>query len=203
MEGEADDGREVQVAKIDLMIDGEGASPLPGQVPLTSEPPDDAEPEFRQPKSRGALEEDQIQLSEEPALNYVYGEELLLLRRTDLSSSLSLSLSLSLSPLLSPVPNRGIVLWIQQLVAMFLKRFHNFKRFYGAVVTQLILPLLFVLFSMIIAVTQPSNSSDDPARSINLNNSALANDNITIFTAQFGSLGLTDSDALNFSVCVS
>ena len=85
---------------------------------------------------------------------------------------------------------------------MFLKRFHNFRRFYGAIVTQLILPLLFVLFSMIIAVTQPSNSRDDPIRSIYLNNSALSNDNLTVFTAQFGSLRLTESGdtTLNFSV---
>ena len=68
--------------------------------------------------------------------------------------------------------------------------------------TQLILPLLFVLFSMITAVTQPSNSRDDPIRSIFLNNSALANDNLTVFTAQFGNLRLTESgDAtFNFSV---
>ena len=68
--------------------------------------------------------------------------------------------------------------------------------------TQLILPLLFVLFSMITAVTQPSNSRDDPLRSIHLNNSALTNENLTVFTAQFGDLRLTDSDSFNFSVCL-
>ena len=68
------DGREVQTAKIDLMGDDEGDSPLPGQVPLTDPAPDDAEPEFRQPHSRGHVEEDQIQLQEEPILNYNYGE---------------------------------------------------------------------------------------------------------------------------------
>lgn len=85
---------------------------------------------------------------------------------------------------------------------MFLKRFHNFRRFYGAIVTQLILPLLFVLFSMITAVTQPSNSRDDPIRSISLDNSALANDNLTVFIAQFGNLRLIENgDAtFNFSV---
>lgn len=67
------DGREVQMAKIDLMGDREGDSPLPGQVPLT-ESPDETEPEFRQPTSHGHIEEDQIQLQEEPSLNYVYGE---------------------------------------------------------------------------------------------------------------------------------
>jgi hypothetical protein len=65
------------VAKIDMMVDGEGDSPLPGQVPLTDTAPDDAEPEFRQPHSHhGHIEEDQIQLQEEPSLNYNYGEQL-------------------------------------------------------------------------------------------------------------------------------
>ena len=67
------DGREVQVAKIDLMVDEEGDSPLPGQVPQTNIP-DDTEPEFRVPNSHGHVEEDQIRLQEEPSLNYVYGE---------------------------------------------------------------------------------------------------------------------------------
>ena len=69
------DGREVQVAKIDLMGDEEGDSPLPGQVPLT-DALDETELEFRQPNSHGHIEEDQIQLQEEPSLNYVYGEQL-------------------------------------------------------------------------------------------------------------------------------
>ena len=59
------------MAKIDLTGEGEGDSPLPGQVPLT-----DAAPEFRQPHSHGHIEEDQIQLQEEPSLNYNYGEQL-------------------------------------------------------------------------------------------------------------------------------
>ena len=83
---------------------------------------------------------------------------------------------------------------------MFVKRFHNFKRFYGAVVTQLILPLFFVLFAMITAVTQPSNSRDDPIRTIYLNNSALSNENLTVFFAHFNDLRLTESDTFNFTV---
>ena len=62
------------MAKINLMGDGEGDSPLPGQVPLTDDAPDDTEPEFRQPNSHGHIEEDQIQLQEEPSLKYDYGE---------------------------------------------------------------------------------------------------------------------------------
>ena len=62
------------MAKIDLTGDGEGDSPLPGQVPLT-DVPDETEPEFRQPNSHGHIEEDQIRLQQEPSLNYVYGEQ--------------------------------------------------------------------------------------------------------------------------------
>ena len=110
-------------------------------------------------------------------------------------------LSHSLLVFFHPVPNTGIVLWFQQFYGMFMKRIHNFKRFYGAIVTQLILPLVFVLFSMIVAVTSPSRSSDDPVRALHVNNSALSNENLTLFIAQFGDLKLTDSDTFNFSVC--
>ena len=103
--------------------------------------------------------------------------------------------------LLSPVPNRGILLWLQPFHAMFLKRLHNFKRFYAAIITQLILPLVFVLFSMIVAVTAPSRSGDDPIRVLHINNSALSNENLTVFTVQFDSLKLTDTDRFGFSVC--
>lgn len=81
-----------------------------------------------------------------------------------------------------------------------MKRLHNFKRFYGAIVTQLILPLVFVLFSMLVAVTQPSNSRDDPIRTLRLNNSALDNNNLTVFTIQLGELSLSDSSTFNFDV---
>ena len=60
-----------------MMGDDEGDSPLPGQVPLTGDAPDDIEPEFRQPNSHGHIEEDQIRLQEEPSLKYEYGEQLI------------------------------------------------------------------------------------------------------------------------------
>ena len=66
--------------------------------------------------------------------------------------------------------------------------------------TQLILPLVFVLFSMLVAVTQPSNSRDDPIRMLRLNNSALDNNNLTVFTIQLGELSLSDSNTFNFDV---
>ncbi|CAI8011256.1 hypothetical protein GBAR_LOCUS7288, partial [Geodia barretti] len=37
--------------------------------------------------------------------------------------------------------NTGVVLWLQQFLAMFLKRYYNSLRYYVAVGTQLILPL--------------------------------------------------------------
>ena len=92
-------------------------------------------------------------------------------------------LAFSLSPFLEP--NTGAVLWVQQFYAMFLKRFYNTLRFYGALVSQLVLPLLFVLFGLLVAVTVPNNQVDDAPRSLFLNNSGQIRD-VTVFYAQFG-----------------
>lgn len=99
------------MAKIDLMGDGEGDSPLPGQVPVTDADPDDAEPEFRQPHSQGNIEEDQIQLQEEPSLYYNYGEKLVF------SSMEWIYISLSLS--LSQFPTRGLFCGFSSLLPCF------------------------------------------------------------------------------------
>lgn len=92
-------------------------------------------------------------------------------------------------------PNTGLVLWLQQFWAMFLKRFYNSLRFYGALVSQLLLPLLFVIFGLVIAVTVPSNQSDDAPRPLWLNNSGLTPDTSIVFYAEFGGGGV-----LNLSV---
>lgn len=100
-----------------------------------------------------------------------------------------------LHTLLSPFlePNTGLVLWAQQFWAMFLKRIYNTLRFYGALVSQLFLPILFVLFGLLVAVTVPSNQVDDSPRTLLLNNSGQIRD-VTVFFAQFG------SSRLNLSV---
>ena len=93
-------------------------------------------------------------------------------------------------------PNRGITLWVQQFWAMFLKRFYNSVRFFGALFSQFLLPMLFVLFALVLAVTIPGPNQDDPRRALLLENSALS-DNITVFYVEFGN---EVNSPLNFSV---
>lgn len=78
---------------------------------------------------------------------------------------------------------------------MFLKRFYNSLRFYGALVSQLFLPLLFVLFGLVVAVTVPSNQTDDMPRALRINNSGLSPDNAVMFYSQIQSIAF-----LNLSV---
>ena len=84
------------------------------------------------------------------------------------------------------VPNSGIVLWFQQFCAMFLKRVYNTMRFWQAVFSQLILPLLFVLFALILVKTLPNVNENDPSRALNVDNSGLDSSNRFLFYAEFG-----------------
>ena len=68
---------------------------------------------------------------------------------------------------------------------MFLKRFYNSLRFYVAVITQLILPLVFMLFALILIKIPNSGLGDQPSRLLTLRHSALSR-NVTAFWAQFG-----------------
>ena len=89
-------------------------------------------------------------------------------------------------PALLTVPNSGLVLWCQQFCAMFLKHFYNSLRFWQAIITQLILPLMFVLIALILAVTLPNANENDPSRPLKIDNSALDADNRTVFYAELG-----------------
>ena len=80
---------------------------------------------------------------------------------------------------------------------MFLKRFYNSIRFFAAVGTQLILPMIFVLVALILAETLPRQSKDDAPRELRLDNSASSN-NITLFWAQ-----LQDPSGFNINFSVS
>lgn len=82
-------------------------------------------------------------------------------------------------------PNVGVVLWLQQFWAMFVKRFYNSLRFYGALVSQFFFPIMFVIFGLAVAVTVPSNQNDDPPRKLLINNSGLDPENLILFYAQF------------------
>ena len=78
---------------------------------------------------------------------------------------------------------------------MFLKRFYNSLRFYAALVSQLFLPLLFVIFGLLVAVTVPSTQNDDAPRELFIDNSGLSSNN-TLFFAQMPGL----DSPINFSV---
>ncbi|XP_077983375.1 phospholipid-transporting ATPase ABCA3-like [Glandiceps talaboti] len=56
----------------------------------------------------------------------------------------------------------GIGLKWQQFIAMFVKRFYNSKRDVKAVITQLFLPLLFILFGLLVEVTNNPSQADPP-----------------------------------------
>lgn len=109
------------------------------------------------------------------------------------SSTITSFLQYYINPIPPAEPNTGLTLWVQQFWALFVKRFYNSLRFYGALFSQLFLPLLFVVLGLAVAITVPSNQTDDAPRALLLNNSGLTPDNATTFFAQFGS-------SLNFSV---
>ena len=70
---------------------------------------------------------------------------------------------------------------------MFLKRVYNTIRFWQAIFSQLIFPLLFVLLALILAVTLPNNNENDPPRALTVENSGLDSSmNRIFFYAEFG-----------------
>lgn len=88
-------------------------------------------------------------------------------------------------------PNKHLCLWLQQFWAMFLKRFYTSIRFYPALITQFLLPVLFVVFGLLVVVTSPDRANDPP-RALLLSNSGLDSRNTTLFFAEFeGSVGLS------------
>ena len=84
------------------------------------------------------------------------------------------------------VVNTFIILWFQQFYAMILKRFYNFIRFWMNIIWQLVIPLLFVLLSLIFAITVGRTAfGAEPSRELTISKSSLS-DNRTFFWAQFG-----------------
>lgn len=61
--------------------------------------------------------------------------------------------------------NTGGRLKMQQLYAMFIKRFIHSRRNKGAIIIQLLLPMVFVLIALIVAKTYPG-PTDSPAREL-------------------------------------
>ena len=83
--------------------------------------------------------------------------------------------------------NTGVVLWIQQFYGLFVKRFLHSLRNWRAIITQVVLPILFVIFGLVLVETVPEVTSEDEQRQLSMRQSALLDDNILAFFAEFGS----------------
>ena len=73
-----------------------------------------------------------------------------------------------------------------------MKRFFDTLRFIGGFVAQLLIPILFVLFGLILAVALPDTSADDPKRTLNLRNSAVSNKRIFFYATEEGFIDQDD-----------
>ena len=83
--------------------------------------------------------------------------------------------------------NTGAVLWIQQFYGLLVKRFlHSFRNWRG-IITQIIMPVIFVLLGLILIETVPGITEPDEARVMSLQESALLEDDIVTFYAEYGS----------------
>ena len=88
-------------------------------------------------------------------------------------------------------PNDGIVLWLQQFRAMFIKRLYYFVRFYPSLVIQVVFPVLFATIGLLAVLTYPK--ADDPPRALHISNAGLNLRNTTVFYAEL------DGKTMNFS----
>ena len=92
--------------------------------------------------------------------------------------------------------NSGFTLWLQRYWGMLVKRFLTSLRFWQAAVTQLLLPLFFVGYAMVLARTILfTDDASDPLRRLGLRESSLGL-NRTLFWAEFGGEGLNHSGPL-------
>ena len=83
--------------------------------------------------------------------------------------------------------NTGLVLWVQQFYALLVKRFLHSIRNWRAIITQVVLPTIFILLGLILVETIPAVTEPDELRSMSLQESALVDDDIVTFYAEFGS----------------
>lgn len=81
----------------------------------------------------------------------------------------------------------GLSLKWQQYKAMFMKRFLNSKRDKKAIITQLILPLVMVLFGLLLITTIPARDNDPP-RVLKLSNLSVDGVHTKAFFADFRNL---------------
>ena len=97
------------------------------------------------------------------------------------------------------VVNTGVLLWLQQFCAIFLKRLFNSLRFWSVVILQMIIPVIFVILGLLngyLATNVGTEDTQDPLRPLTLPDTAPSS-NISLFWAQFGS---PSSGAFNLQV---
>ena len=93
-------------------------------------------------------------------------------------------------------PYKGIKLWLQHFRAMFVKRFYYSVRFYPSLIVQVVFPILFTVFGLIVII---SNSKGvDPPRVLSMRSSGLDSGNTTIFYAELEGHYMDFSVRFNF-----
>lgn len=81
----------------------------------------------------------------------------------------------------------GLRLKWHQYKAMFIKRFLNSKRDKKAIITQLVLPLIMVLFGLLLVTTIPQRTNDPP-RILKLSNLSVDGIHTKAFFADYRNL---------------
>ena len=79
--------------------------------------------------------------------------------------------------------NSGIILWLQQFRAMFTKHALNSIRHIVAIVLQLLLPTIFVLFALALVKFLPSRLDQDPPLNLSVATSIPRNSDTKLFFA--------------------
>ena len=82
--------------------------------------------------------------------------------------------------------NTGIVLWFQQFYALLVKRFLHSIRNWRAIITQIIIPILFIILGLVLIETVPGRTSNDEKRLLSMPQSSLIEDRIMTFYAELG-----------------
>ena len=103
--------------------------------------------------------------------------------------------------LLFLAPNTGLYLRLQQIWAVFVKKFYISLRAYGFLSFQIFFPVFFIIFANVLAISL-DNKEPEPKRALTLENSALFVDNMTLFYAQLGNIS-TDNASEPFFLSVS
>ena len=78
------------------------------------------------------------------------------------------------------------MLWFQQFYALLVKRFLHSLRNWRAIITQIIIPIVFITAGLILIETIPGVTSNDQKRLLSFPLSALQEDRSIIFYTELG-----------------